>query len=119
MDDEWCDFDAAEFHAMEAVDAELSARLSTRFQERLVTHMTPSERTYADGWPPPRFEVGVTPKGERVLAVVFGGGRSVTDWDGSEADAAEIVESCADTSAVNSEWDYWVQDDGWKEWRGR
>ena len=43
------------------------------------------------------------------LGIYFGGGRSVTDWDGTVADAESIVDSCAETSALNSEWDYWVQ----------
>ena len=41
----------------------------------------------------------------------------VTEWDGSEDEAQEIVDSNAETSAYNSEWDYWVQGGGWKERR--
>jgi hypothetical protein len=117
-DDDWSDSEGASFHPMEDDDAGLANRLSARFVGRLVVGMSPAEQSYAEGWPPPRFEVGVTPKGNRVLAVVFMGGRSIADWDGSEAEAELITESCAETKAIDSAWDYWVQGGGWKEWRG-
>jgi hypothetical protein len=99
-------------------DAGLAGRLSDRFPSRLVIGMSPSERRYAEKSQPPRFEVGSTPIGNLVLAIDFGGGRSVTGWDGSGADAEYIVDAQAETSAANSEWDEWVQGGGWKEWRG-
>ena len=99
-------------------DAALAGRLSHRFRTRLVIGMSASERDYAEGWEPPRFEVGETPTGKLVLGMVFAGGRSVIEWDGSEADAESIVDANVETIAADSVWDYWVQDGGWKEWRG-
>ncbi len=113
-----CNFEAAVFHPLADDDPGLAARLSARFLQRLMVDMTPSERTYAEEWPPPQFDIGITPRGGRVLAVAFGGGRSITDWDGSDVNAEEIIDSCAETNALNSEWDYWVQGGGWKEWKG-
>lgn len=46
--------------------------------------------------------------GGRLLAATFGGRRAVTGWDGSEVDAEQIIDSFAETSADDSEWDYWV-----------
>jgi hypothetical protein len=79
--------------------------------------MAPTEGAYAEGWKAPRFEVGTTPKGFRLFVINFAGGRTVTEWDGSEGEAEEIVDSDAQRSAYNSEWDNWVQGGGWKEWR--
>lgn len=79
--------------------------------------MSPTERAYAEGWRAPRFEIGITPDGGQVFVINFAGGRSLPEWNGSEAEAQEIVDSCAESSAYNSQWDYWVQGRGWKEWR--
>ena len=89
-DGDWADFEAAIFSPMTTADPALAVDLSTRFLERLVFDMSPTERAYALGWEPPRFEVGITPAGGRVLGIYFGGGRSVTDWDGTVADAESI-----------------------------
>jgi hypothetical protein len=80
--------------------------------------MSPTEQAYGRQWEPPRFEAGRTPKGGTVLRISFAGGQSVTEWDGSDTDAEVIANSYADTSALNSEWDYWVHGGGWKEWSG-
>jgi hypothetical protein len=115
---DWADFRAAVFHPLANDNEGLASSLSARSHDRLVSDMSLSERAYAEEWRPPRFEVGRTPAGRAVLAIDFGGGRSVIDWDGSDADAEAIVDSCAETAAVNNEWDYWVHGGGWKEWPG-
>lgn len=106
------------FGPLEDDDADLRERLSIRFLERLTAEMSANERSYADGWDPPTFEVGVTASGIRVLRIGFAGAWSAEEWDGSEPDAFEIVDIAAETSAWGSEADYWEHGDGWKEWSG-
>src|SRR3981081_1105725 len=92
-DEGWADFEAAEFCPLVDDNVGLAGRLSDRFRTRLVIGMSASERAYAEEWESPRFEVGTTPTGNLVLAIHFAGGRSVTGWDGSEADAESIVDT--------------------------
>jgi len=117
-EDSWAHFEEAIFSPLANDDADLAARLSAHFLQRLVGDMSATERADALRWKPPRFEVGVTPSGGRVLGIHFGGRSSVTEWDGTVADAECIVDSFAETSAADIEWDYWVQGGGWKEWKG-
>jgi hypothetical protein len=118
-DEDWTDFSTAVFHPLADENADLARRLATRFRHRLTVGMSPTEQRYAEEWPEARFEVGTTPKGKSLLAIEFAGGRSATEWSGSEADAEEIVDSCAAVRGDDSIWDYWVQGRGWKEWTGR
>ena len=116
MDDAeaWADFEAAKFHPLVEDQPDLAERLWIRFLQRLTAEMSPSEREYAEGWGPPCFDVGVTPRGNRVLRITFAGGSSTTDWSGSEAEAHEIADSVATTSAYDSETDFWVNGGGWR-----
>jgi hypothetical protein len=110
--EDWADPAAVTFRPLADDDPGLAGRLVDRFTTRLLTDMSATERAYAREWKPPRFEVGRTPDGSRLLRISFAGGQRVTGWDGSGPDADAIVEEYAESSADDVEWDYWVLDEG-------
>jgi len=115
--DDSVDIKAAGWHPLADDDRVLAAGLVARFLERLVAEMSPTECAYTADWSPPRLEIGISPRGDRLLAIVFGGSRTVMGWDGTTADAQQIIDDCAEASATNSESDFWMHGGGWKEWR--
>jgi hypothetical protein len=55
-------------------------------------------------------------QGEPCLTVTYRGTTSIS-WDGSQADAEQIVDEIADNHAFDSEGDRWIYGDGWREYR--
>ena len=117
-DDDWDDFNAARFFPIADEELDLVLRLRKRFSERVVANLVGNERAYVESVGPPEIDFGVTPKGVRVLRVRFGGSESTMEWDGSESEAEQDIDSEAERKSYDAVYDYWVQAGGWKDWDG-
>jgi hypothetical protein len=114
--EDWADFEAARFHPLADDDPDMTGRLSKRFSGRLAVGMTAEERTYAEELGPVAIDVGISPKGLRLLRLNFAGSEGSADWDGTESEAEELIDSEADRQCSDVGYDYWVHGGGWKQW---
>jgi hypothetical protein len=71
------------------VDGRFAARLIDQHVRVLRGGLTVEEREYASRYKPPLIEVGTQPDGGRLLRVLFGGGVTMTDWDGTQEERCQ------------------------------
>lgn len=104
---------ATVFTPFAAVDPALAERLEARFAGILQGEPTAAEREYASRYRSLRIEVGTEPGGERLLRISFAGAITMMEWDGTQDDAAVIIDSVASSDAYGVSADYW-RDEGWR-----
>ena len=114
-EEEWEDFKSARFLRVADEDLELVLRLRERFSERIVANLVGEEKAFVESLGAPEIDFGVTPRGVRVLRIRFGGSEGTMEWDGSEAEAEQDIDSEAERMSHDAVYDYWVQGEGWKQ----
>src|SRR5438270_6442262 len=115
-EEDWNDFNAARFLPVAEEELGLVLRLRERFSERVVASLVGEEREYIESLGAPEIDFGATPKGVRVLRLRFGGSEGMMEWDGSEAEAEQDIDSEAERLSYDAVYDYWVQGGGWEQW---
>jgi hypothetical protein len=96
--------------------AVLDERLARHLEEELVravrAELDPEELEFFAQVDPPRVEA-VEADGMPAVMVTFYGSVTTTEWDGTEADATEIVLSAVGAAAASISDGYW-RAGGWK-----
>lgn len=106
-DPDFADWNAAAFTSLDQTDPELAQRLSARLVDRFLARAGLSAIRREEALGQTTIELGVTPKGVRLLRVTLplGAGHPENSWDGSSANAEAIVDAMAEHAAEDVVWD--------------
>ncbi len=104
---------ATVFTPLVGVDPALAERLEARFAAVLQGELTAAEREYASRYRSPQIEVGTEPGGDHLLRISFGGAITMVEWDGTQDDAALVIDSVASSDAYGASAGYWIHE-GWR-----
>jgi hypothetical protein len=100
-DPDWGDWNQAAYQSLASADPALADQLADRLVVRLLTAAGLSAAHRTEAFRQVRVEVGRTPKGAQILRVrlPLGEGEPEYEWDGSQQDAEQIIDSMADIAA--------------------
>lgn len=92
---------------------ELASVLSAELLAATFAGLSDEERVDVQALPPPELSTKADADGSW-LVIEWGGSSQAHGWDGSEADALEIVRSAGPAFAENLSADFWVSG-GWRD----